>query len=116
MCKAKGYAKRFSNLYQDLKGEYSSLVEENKISDAMIQDLLHSIEFENFNVVQGYKLAKQIKDIRIQRRELKNEFEAMQSLYSFIQPMINKIEQADKRVDKILETQKRRIYTPRILK
>ncbi|MEY8356817.1 hypothetical protein AALB39_26185 [Lachnospiraceae bacterium 54-53] len=38
------------------------------------QDLLHKIESSSFNAAQGYKLAKELKELREKRREVKNDF------------------------------------------
>ena len=38
-----------------------------------LTDVYHASEFFELNVVQGYKIYKQIHDIRLKRREIKNE-------------------------------------------
>ena len=43
----------------------------------VITDVLHYIEFNNFNAVQGYKLAKMLKDITERRREVKKAEEQL---------------------------------------
>lgn len=41
--------------------------------DRKMQDLLHKIEFTDFNAFEGYKLAKELQDIRRLRRKYKDE-------------------------------------------
>jgi len=43
--------------------------------DIALMDISHKIEFEAFNACEGYKLAKRIKELRTQRRELKDMLE-----------------------------------------
>jgi len=40
---------------------------------------LHRIESMNFNASQGYSIAKELKQIRTQRREVKNQISAFTS-------------------------------------
>jgi hypothetical protein len=57
------------------------------------QDLLHYIETEKFNAVEGYKLSKKIKEIRLERRKVKNEL----SLVNLFQQNANKLINVDNR-------------------
>lgn len=52
--------------------------------DKQTQDLLHKLEFTNFTIGPGYKLARQLQDIRRKRRELKDENELMKGLFDFL--------------------------------
>lgn len=63
------FHKRFSEL-DTMKGEY----------DMQEQDILHYIEFEKYDAATGSKLLKRLKEIRIGRREIKNEYEDLQSI------------------------------------
>ena len=116
MCKAKEYTQSFLDLYNNMKKDFDGLVSENRKTDLMIQDILHKIENEKFNAAEGYCFSKQIKDIRTNRRSYKNELETMHSLMDCIQPVINNINTANKRVVELEKKQKDRKYTPRILK
>lgn len=51
--------------------------------DGKEQDILHFIEFGKMNARDGYKLAKALKDIRKERRDLKNRFAELKSATSF---------------------------------
>jgi hypothetical protein len=116
MCMAKDYSQQFIDLFDNLNKDYQNLVGENRKTDLMIQDILHKIEFEEFNAAEGYCLAKQIKDIRVGRRDFKNELETMSSLIDTIKPVINNIKTANRKVVALEQKQKDRKYTPRILK
>ena len=61
----------------------------NNLSDLDLeeQDLLHYIETEKFNAVEGYKLSKKIKEIRLERRKVKNEL----ALINIFQQSSNKL-------------------------
>lgn len=53
-----------------IKGEY----------DMQEQDILHYIEFEKYDAATGSRLLKKLKEIRIGRRDIKNEYEDLQSI------------------------------------
>ena len=63
--------------------QFNSSVEELQKSESEYdrrQDiLLHKIEKENFNACDGYKMAKELKELRRQRREVKDSIAAFQS-------------------------------------
>lgn len=65
------------NKFEDRK---NLLVNSLSELDLEQQDLLHYIENEKFNAVDGYKLSKKIKEIRTERRKVKNEL-AMISIF-----------------------------------
>lgn len=48
--------------------------------DLEICDVLHFLEFFNFSACEGYKLAKLLKDLRVKRREIKNEIKRIDVL------------------------------------
>lgn len=52
--------------------------------DKQTQDLLHKLEFTNFTIGPGYKLAKQLQDIRRKRRELKDENELLKCMFEYL--------------------------------
>lgn len=65
--------------------------ENNKIlidlCEKEIIDLEHVIELTAFNASRGYHLAKEIKDVRIRRRELKDQNELLNPLIEIISRM-----------------------------
>lgn len=80
MCKAKEYSEKFLELYKQVEKDFKELSEEQRKYDLMEEDILHLIENNNFNVVNGYYYAKRLQEIRRARREIKNEVEAMMTL------------------------------------
>lgn len=84
------------------------------------QDILHMIENEDrMNVVRGYDLAKALHDIRVVRREVKNELEVLNKVIpkmKLIKQTLNCINQqaisVDKKMKKLSEN---KVYNNRIL-
>ena len=62
------------NQYEEQGEELSSKLSE---LDIKTQDILHYIENENFNASQGCILAKKIKELRIERRIIKNKLQLL---------------------------------------
>lgn len=75
--------------YQELKEQLVELEKE-------MVDLYHVIEFGTFNAVQGYKLAKRVKETRQRRREVKEDVDLLAPIVEkFNTPML---QQADKEI------------------
>lgn len=64
-----------SNKLSILKGNKEWLLEELSNIDKQICDVMHYLEFNNFSACEGYKLCKALKELRLKRREVKNELE-----------------------------------------
>lgn len=58
-----------------IKGNREWLMERQSDIDKQISDILHFIEFERFSACEGFKLCKALKELRLKRREIKNELE-----------------------------------------
>lgn len=82
MSKVKNYNKELSNYATKLNKEYKELCHKESYVDCAISDILHYIEFNNFNACQGYKLANMLKQYRIERREIKCEKQQIDILLS----------------------------------
>lgn len=61
--------------FSTLKGNKQWLLDEESNIDKQISDILHFIEFERFSASEGYKLCKALKELRLKRRDVKNELE-----------------------------------------
>lgn len=100
------YAKMIQSEYEEIKEEKSKL-------DMEITDILHYIEFNNFNAVQGYKLAKMLKDVTKRRREVKKTETQLDIILN------NTISNVSKKGIKINNIEKEQYcnerYTPRVL-
>lgn len=73
--KMKEEIKELSNDFSLLKGNKEWLTDEESKIDKQISDILHYIEFYTFSASDGYKLCKALKELRLRRREIKNELE-----------------------------------------
>ena len=85
--------------------------------DLLTQDLLHQIEFKNYNVCDGYKLYKELQEVRLERRRLKDENQVIHSAYEFIskdKKLISQLGNIQGVMKKIEEGQQNRVYKPRI--
>lgn len=73
--KLRGEIDDLSNKFSILQGNMDWLLDKMSNLDKQISDILHFIEFERFSACEGYKLCKALKDLRLQRRAIKNELE-----------------------------------------
>lgn len=92
------------------------------IQDQKQQDLLHLIENENLDTNQRYRIIKELKEIRIERRKIKNDIEISRTFKEH-QPKLITIENRQfllaelNKTKKSLETTyKNRIYTEEEIK
>lgn len=99
-----------SDQFKAMKGNKEWLLEMESKIDREISDILHYIEFYPFNACDGYKLAKDLRDLRLKRRDVKNQLEAIQIISSHSCNML-----ADGRTNKALCEIENKEYKPRIL-
>lgn len=107
----------FNALLKEVKGIY----EENEIirreSDDKILDLLHYAELhENLNASAGFRVYKQIADVRRERRRCKNENELLQPLLEFVKSNPKLLNDISALLGKLRGTRRRidqRAYTAR---
>ena len=64
-----------STKFSVLKGNKEWLLEKQSDIDKQISDILHFIEFEKFSACEGFKLCKALKELRLKRRDIKNQLE-----------------------------------------
>lgn len=74
------HADRFNEYISGLRKRYNELKGKTRNYDLAEQDILHYIEFEKYDAPTGSRLLKKLKEIRIARREIKDEFEELQSI------------------------------------
>jgi len=85
--------------------------------DLMQEDILHMIEFHKFNASEGYNLSAMIKEVRLERRKIKNRMQERQRLQSFIQQYNRTIKTPVDSSLKMFETlKKQRVHTQYKLK
>lgn len=63
-----------------IEQRYNELHKKKSKYDLEEQDILHFIEFEKYDAVVGSKLLKKLKETRKYRREIKDEYESLQSI------------------------------------
>lgn len=73
MCLAKDYTDQLLNIYNSIENDFKELNDKLSYIDIEQQKVLHELENNSFNAYMGYLLAKQLKEIRIERRKIKNE-------------------------------------------
>lgn len=112
--------KMMEEIIMDLEND-EELNEEMRKVDLMEQDVLHMIEFHNFNASEGYNFAKMLQEIRKERRKIKNRFEEKRKVREFIKNNYNSkfknpLSQAVKNFNELQDKQDGRTYTLRALK
>lgn len=100
-----------SDQFKTMQGNKSWLTEMESKIDKEISDILHYIEFYSFNACEGYKLAKELKELRLKRRDIKNQLEAISIISNHTCNML-----AEGRTNKALCNIENKSYTPRVLK
>lgn len=76
--------------------------------DAEINDILHAAEFYTLNAAQGYKIYKQLHNVRIKRRQVKDEIAMINLLSSAVdKTKVQNLQASIKSIEK-------KSYTPRI--
>ena len=102
---------RVSDTYRILSEKLSKV-------DLEQEDLLHTIEDGSFSACIGYKLAKQLHDLRVRRRIIKNKMRIIESVKTFQMAhggqVIKDMEKLCKNLERIQVTIDNPIYTPRI--
>lgn len=100
----------FSDLENDAEKRKNKLCLELSNVDKALNDIIHYCEFYNFNASQGYKISKKIKELRIKRRDIKNELDVIQFILN--KNRTNNIKKESQEFINQLNTQQ---YEPRIL-
>lgn len=115
------YCSTFIQITNDVVKKYESNVDLIKKTEEELTDVEHEIELgKSQDLYGGYKLYKQIKDLRMKRRQAKDENQLLQDMYEYIksqpgQSFKSKIQSIQGSSAKVYEAQSRRTYTPRQL-
>lgn len=99
-----------SSKLSTLQGNKEWLLEEESNLDKQISDILHFIEFNSFSASEGYKLCKALKELRLKRREVKNELELINIIN-----MHNCTHIANGNTNKAISGIENKKYAPRVL-
>lgn len=115
------YSSTFIQIFNDVVKKYESNLEVIKQTEDSLTDVYHEIELgRNQDMYHGYLLYKQVKDLRMKRRQAKDENQLLQDMYEYIksqpgQSFKTKIQSIQGNSVKVYESQSRRTYTPRQL-
>ena len=113
------YSSTIVTIFKDVTEKYEENVETIKQIEGELQDLLHEIELSNSkDMYSGWKLYKEIRELRIKRRQAKDENQLLEEMYNFLneqpsQKFKNKVQQIQGNSAKIAKAQENRTYTPR---
>jgi len=105
------------SVFNNIKSTYESNINIQKEAEDELNDLNHEIELSHpKNASDGYKLYREIRDLRLKRRKAKEENELMEDFYKFLNQnhdFKNKIQQIQGSARKLIEKQQSRTYVPR---
>lgn len=113
------YCSTFIQIANDVVKKYESNVEVIKQTEDELTDVYHEIELgKPQDLYGGYKLYKQVKDLRMRRRQAKDENDLLKDMYEYIksqsgQSFKSKMQSIQGNSVKVYEAQSRRTYTPR---
>lgn len=83
-------------LFHDIDKRQEELSKEQSVADTKQDEILHYIEIHNLNAVERCKIVGLLKNIRAERRQIKNEIDVIHSLKdSFIDKYKNKFIEKD---------------------
>ena len=116
MCMAKTLSLNLVETVNMIREVSRELNEQLSTLDKTIIDLQHEIEFGKFDVFKGYKKLKQLQDVLIERREVKNEWELIQPLIRYTGNLEDKVNEIHNIIIEKESKYEHRQYTPRVLK
>ena len=115
------YSSTFIQIFNDVVKKYEGNLEIIKQTEDSLTDVYHEIELgKNQDMYHGYLLYKQVKDLRMKRRQAKDENDLLRDMYEYIksqngQSFKSKIQSIQGNSVKVYEAQSHRTYTPRQL-
>ena len=113
------YASQITNIFQNVINTYEYNKDEIKRIEEELQDIEHEIELSpSKDMYSGYKLYREIRDLRTERRRCKDENQLLEEMYNFLQDpqsqkFKNRIQQIQGNSAKVIKAQENRTYTPK---
>ncbi len=113
------YSSTVIQIFNDVVKKYESNIEIIKQTEDSLTDVYHEIELgKNQDMYHGYLLYKTVKDLRMKRRQAKDENDLLRDMYEYIksqpgQTFKSKIQSIQGNSVKVYEAQSHRTYTPR---
>ncbi len=103
MCMTKEYINEFQTIVDNAENQFKTLTKLLQTYEKKQQDILHKIENTKFNACEGFKLAKDLHNLRVERRNIKNELDKLtilkNSASNFNKIITNKIDTINKKQD-----------------
>lgn len=113
------YSSTFIQIFNDVVKRYENNLEVIKQTEDALTDVYHEIELANpKDMYGGWKMYKIVKDLRMTRRQAKDENDLLKDMYDYIksqqgQSFKSKIQSIQGNSVKVYEAQAHRTYTPR---
>lgn len=113
------YCSTLIQIATDVVKRYESNEDIIKQTEEELNDVYHEIELgKDQDLYGGYKLYRQVKDLRNKRRQAKDENALLKDMYEYIksqqgQTFKSKIQSIQGNSTKVYEAQSRRTYNPR---
>lgn len=113
------YASTMITIFQDVVKNYEQAQETIKRTEEELNDLYHEAEFASpKDMYKGYLVYKNIRELRLKRREAKEQVELLKDMYDFVksQSGINfksSMQKIQGNAVKIRAAQEKRTYAPR---
>lgn len=108
--------RKFSTLVNNSKDYYKELYEIVGKCDRETSDMVHDIEFSNFNAKEGNLKARTLRKIRRERRAAKDEMEyviGFKKISDIYKNLSKELESLCAELKKVKENQSKRTYTPK---
>lgn len=116
---ANNYTTTIITIVKDVIERYEDNTYIIKQTEGELQDIYHEIELGNTkDMYKGWLLYKQIKDLRMKRRQAKDENQLLEDMYKYFksqqgQDFKNKMKAVQSSSAKAYNAQQMRTYTPR---
>ena len=113
------YSTVIIDIFKDVVNNYERNIEIIKQTEGELLDLEHEIELsEPKNARDGYKIYKELRDVRIRRRQAKNENELLKEMYEYItsqsgQEFKSRMQKIQGHSINVCNKQDNRVYSPR---
>lgn len=113
------YCSTVVTIFQDVKKNYENNIEIIKQAEEELNDLYHECELANpKDMYKGYLMYKAIREVRIRRRNAKEENEVLKDMYEYLnsqsgQTFKTKMQSIQGNAVKIQNSQESRTYQPR---
>jgi len=111
MCKAKNYLNQMQEIIHNIDEDFQFYKAEEYKLNCLQSDYLHAIEAtDKFSACEGYKLTKELHNLRVERRNVKNELYAIEQFRGMLGNFKKSILSYSGTLEKVLEAQTNAVY------